>query len=126
MPSYSIEMRLSRTFCSMPCSAMKPWPPKICTPWLADSKPTSVMNALAIGVRKASIESAAFFCSSSWLRWTMSTCLAAKYSIARLPSAKAFMVSSMRRTSGCTMIGSAGFSGAFGPVSERICRRSRA
>ncbi|MNH07702.1 hypothetical protein D3C79_670990 [compost metagenome] len=27
VPSYSIEIRLSRTFCSMPHSAMKPWPP---------------------------------------------------------------------------------------------------
>ncbi|MCY1452383.1 hypothetical protein D9M71_692980 [compost metagenome] len=27
VPSYSMEIRLSRTFCSMPHSAMKPWPP---------------------------------------------------------------------------------------------------
>src|SRR5690554_7310407 len=32
----------------------------------------------------------------------------------------------MRRTSGCTMIGSAGFSGALGPVRERIAKRSLA
>jgi hypothetical protein len=34
---------------------------------------------------------------------------------------KARIVSSVRRTSGCTMIGSAGLSGAFAPVSARPC-----
>ena len=45
---------------------------------------------------------------------------------ARAPSVKDFWIISMRRTSGCTMIGSAGPLAFFGPVSERPCRRSRA
>ena len=44
----------------------------------------------------------------------------------RPPSTNAFCVSSMRRTSGWTMIGSAGLSFAFGPVIARPCRRSLA
>jgi len=42
------------------------------------------------------------------------------------PIVKAFWVSSRRRMSGWTMIGSAGLSGRLAPDSERICRRSRA
>ena len=45
---------------------------------------------------------------------------------ARAASLKARMLISTRRTSGCTMIGSAGLSGDLAPVSERPCNRSRA
>mmetsp|Transcript_2828 Transcript_2828/g.10007 ORF Transcript_2828/g.10007 Transcript_2828/m.10007 type:complete len:323 (-) Transcript_2828:424-1392(-) len=48
------------------------------------------------------------------------------YTMERPPSAIAFCVSSMRRTSGCTMMGSAGPDGFFLPVSERMARRSLA
>ena len=43
-----------------------------------------------------------------------------------LPSANAFCVSNIRRTSGCTMMGSAGPSGFLGPVRERMASRSLA
>ena len=43
---------------------------------------------------------------------------------ARAASLNDLMVISMRRTSGCTMIGSAGLSVAFAPDSARPCSRS--
>ena len=56
----------------------------------------------------------------------MSDLIAVHSTSARPASLKARMVISARRMSGWTMIGSAGLSGAFGPASERPCRRSRA
>ena len=55
---------------------------------------------------------------------TISACRHNRYTSARPPSANAFCVNSMLRTAGCTMIGSASFSGTFGPERERIARRS--
>ena len=51
---------------------------------------------------------------------------ATTYTIARPPSATAFIVRSMRRTSGCTMMGSAAPLGFLGPVNDRMARRSLA
>ena len=58
VPSYSMEMRASRTICSMPHSRMKPCPPKTWMPWVVASSDTSVRNPLAIGVSSASSVSA--------------------------------------------------------------------
>ena len=52
------------------------------------------------------------------------SCSAVQSTSARAASLKALIDRSVRRTSGCTMIGSAGLSGNFAPVSARPCRRS--
>ncbi len=57
---------------------------------------------------------------------TISACRDNKYTSARPPSANAFCVNSMLRTTGCTMIGSASFFRGFGSESERIATRSLA
>ena len=49
----------------------------------------------------------------------MSACSAVQSTSARAASLKALIVISVRRTSGWTMIGSAGLSGLFAPVSAR-------
>ena len=68
--------------------------------------------------------SAAWRALSSPERCATSLCSAVHSTSARAASLKARMVISMRRTSGCTMIGSAALSGNFAPASARPCRRS--
>ncbi len=84
----------------------------------------SVRNALTIGVRNATRSSERLRCASSGFMCELSISRPVRKHSTRPPSTSAFCVSSMRRTSGWTMIGSAGLPGALGPVSERPCRRS--
>ncbi|MNN36060.1 hypothetical protein D3C81_1499360 [compost metagenome] len=86
----------------------------------------SVRKALATGVSRATSSSARLRVAASSLYLARSSCRATKLEKARPPSLSAFMVSSMRRTSGCTMIGSAALSLATAPVGARLWMRSRA
>ncbi|MNT54164.1 hypothetical protein D3C72_1913020 [compost metagenome] len=87
--------------------------------------PHSVWQAFEIGVRKLTRVSARSRSPASSAWWATSIRVAACRASRRLPSTSDLMVSSMRRTSGCTRIGSAGLSGNLAPLSERDCRRSR-
>mmetsp|Transcript_53858 Transcript_53858/g.117147 ORF Transcript_53858/g.117147 Transcript_53858/m.117147 type:complete len:225 (-) Transcript_53858:658-1332(-) len=93
-------------------------------PWLAASHPISVIHPLAIGVRRP-ICSSTFFSSSGVLAVSMpSEMRPVWYTMAREPSVMALMKRSMRRTSGCTMSGSAGLLGSLVPDKDRIDPRS--
>ncbi|MNV60121.1 hypothetical protein D3C71_1525750 [compost metagenome] len=119
-------MRLSRTNCSMPHSLMKPWPPKTCMHELVAMWPLSVMKALTMGVSSATSSPLSLRTFSSGWLCSLSSSSVQKICSARPPSAYALAVSSILRTSGCTMMGSASLSLAFTPESERIWMRSLA
>mmetsp|Transcript_28950 Transcript_28950/g.68342 ORF Transcript_28950/g.68342 Transcript_28950/m.68342 type:complete len:241 (+) Transcript_28950:639-1361(+) len=91
--------------------------------------PRSVRKPFRIGVKNP-IRSSARRAAASSPAASASICTslssAHSYTIERPASAMHFCVSSIRRTSGCTMIGSAGPLGFLTPDSERMARRSLA
>ena len=86
----------------------------------------SVKCALMIGVSICTRSSAASRLSASGWLCASSISMPTHSDSARAASVNDFWIISMRRTSGCTMIGSAGPLAFFGPVSERPWMRSRA
>ena len=84
----------------------------------------SVNIALMIGVINDTKSSAACRTAASGWRMATSCSTAVSTPSARQPSMFARMVSSIRRTSGWTMIGSAGLSGCLAPFNARPCTRS--
>ena len=80
-------------------------PPCTCTPIDATSQPMSVENALATGVSSATRFTAAARCAGSLARRAMSVSLAVTRQMARAAWVSAFMVSRLRRMSGCSTMG---------------------
>mmetsp|Transcript_41528 Transcript_41528/g.103228 ORF Transcript_41528/g.103228 Transcript_41528/m.103228 type:complete len:211 (-) Transcript_41528:652-1284(-) len=74
--------------------------------------------------RRSSMACAPFSSPFCCMTVMVSANLTHSYSIDRPPSAIAFCVSSIVRTDGCQMIGSATWSGSLVPLSARIDRRS--
>jgi hypothetical protein len=70
-------------------------------------------DAFSTGVIRPMWSSAVWRSLSSCERWAMSDCSAVHSTSARAASLKALMAMRLRRTSGWTMIGSAGLSGLF-------------
>ena len=77
--------------------------------------PWSVSTPLITGVSRPMWSSAAWRAFASSERCATSACSAVHSTSARAASLKALIVISVRRTSGCTMIGSAGLSVYFAP-----------
>ena len=80
-------IRESRTYCSMPHSAMKPWPPYTCMQCEVAIHALSVMKALMMGVSSATSSAAAWRSASSSLASSTSSCSEVYMAIARPPSA---------------------------------------
>ena len=94
--------------------------------WLVAMWPLSVTKALTMGVSSATSSSLSLRTFSSGWLCALSSSSVQNTCSARAPSAYALAVSSILRTSGCTMMGSASLSGAFLPDRLRIWMRSLA